>query len=75
MSPDEFRAALEDASRSASDGSAALARLAAALAIHCSECGVAWTDPGERWGGFHTDDEPPDVIVFCPGCAELEFGY
>lgn len=51
MSPDEFRAALEDASRSASDGSAALARLAAALAIHCSECAVAWNDPGERWVG------------------------
>ena len=75
MTPDELRAPLEDAGRSTFDASVDLARLAAALAIRCGECGVAWNDPGERWRGLHTDDEPSGVAVLCPNCAELEFGY
>jgi hypothetical protein len=27
----------------------------------------------ERWSAYLTDDEPPDVAFFCPGCAEREF--
>jgi hypothetical protein len=22
---------------------------------------------------FVTDDEPPEVVIYCPGCAEREF--
>ena len=42
---------------------------------HCAECGMDWL-PGEHWGSkaYLTDDEPPDVAVFCPECAEREFG-
>jgi hypothetical protein len=29
---------------------------------------------GERWQARLTDDEPPEVVVFCPECAEREFG-
>jgi hypothetical protein len=32
----------------------------------------------ERWRAYRTDDlrlrEPPALAVFCPSCAELEFG-
>jgi len=38
---------------------------------HCAECGREWR-PGENWGwkADLTDDDPPDVAVFCPECAE-----
>jgi hypothetical protein len=38
----------------------------------CSECGRAWTDPSERWQTFLTVDDQP--ALFCPSCAEREFG-
>jgi hypothetical protein len=38
----------------------------------CDECGSAYG--GERgWRGYLTQ-EPREVAVFCPGCAEREFG-
>lgn len=42
---------------------------------HCAECGSEWR-PGENWGwkADLTDDDPPDVAVFCPKCAERELG-
>jgi len=41
----------------------------------CAECGTEWL-PGENWGwkAHWTDDDPPEVAVFCPECAEREFG-
>jgi hypothetical protein len=42
------------------------------------ECGCCSTD-GRGWSGHIAfdpeDDEPPNVIVFCPPCAASEFGY
>jgi hypothetical protein len=28
----------------------------------------------EHWSAYLTDDEPPEVAVFCPECAERELG-
>jgi hypothetical protein len=28
----------------------------------------------EDWSAYLTDDEPPEVVFFCPDCAEREFG-
>jgi hypothetical protein len=30
-------------------------------------------EDAEHWSAYLTDDEPPEV-VFCPRCAEREFG-
>jgi hypothetical protein len=28
----------------------------------------------ERGSGYLTDDEPPEVVFYCPRCSEREFG-
>jgi hypothetical protein len=28
----------------------------------------------ERWSAYLTDDEPPEIVFYCPECAEREFG-
>jgi hypothetical protein len=34
-----------------------------------------WLPPDEeRWSAYLTDDEPPEIILYCPVCAEREFG-
>jgi hypothetical protein len=44
------------------------------LIPQCPECGALWQpDAGERWSAFHTDDEPPELVFYCPDCAEREF--
>jgi hypothetical protein len=53
-------------------------RLTAAAPLRCAECGLIGR-PGQRgWRGCRTDepgvDEPPAVALFCPDCAEREFG-
>ncbi len=27
-----------------------------------------------RWRAYVTDDDPPEVVFYCEGCAEREFG-
>jgi hypothetical protein len=44
------------------------------LPLHCQECGRRWNDPGERWHVLFTVEEPPESSVYCPACAEREFG-
>jgi hypothetical protein len=31
-------------------------------------------DDGERWRAWLTDDDPANVVFYCPECAEREFG-
>jgi hypothetical protein len=46
-----------------------------ALIPRCAECESAWLPADEeRWAAYLTDDEPPDVVFYCPVCAECEFG-
>lgn len=40
----------------------------------CTECHRTSGRPASGWKPYLTDDEPPDVAVFCPDCAEREFG-
>lgn len=43
--------------------------------LRCEECKRPWTeDELYGWRSYLTDDEPPDVVLFCPECAEREFG-
>jgi len=28
----------------------------------------------DRWQALRTDDEPPELVFYCPACAEREFG-
>jgi len=44
----------------------------------CEGCGRPWANRLERWRVYLTDeeveDEPPRAVVYCPACAEREFG-
>jgi hypothetical protein len=37
-------------------------------------CGQPSELGADRWRAVWTDDEPPAVVVFCPECANREFG-
>jgi hypothetical protein len=43
-------------------------------ALECAECGRPSNLGAADWRAMWTDDQPPAVVVFCPDCAEREFG-
>jgi hypothetical protein len=46
-----------------------------ALIPECAECDArSLPADEERWAAYLTDDEPPEVVLYCPACAEREFG-
>ena len=46
-----------------------------ALIPACAECEAVWLPADEaRWQAWLTDDEPPELVFYCPECAEREFG-
>src|SRR5678816_1035793 len=46
-----------------------------ALIPSCAECTAVWLPADEeRWQALPTDDEPPEIVLYCPECAEREFG-
>jgi hypothetical protein len=46
-----------------------------ALTPSCAECAARWLPAHEeRWAAYVTDDEPAEVVFYCPDCAEREFG-
>jgi hypothetical protein len=46
-----------------------------AVILQCAECEAVWLPADEeRWQAYLTDDEPPVAILYCPTCAEREFG-
>lgn len=46
-----------------------------ALIPTCGECETrSLPADQERWRAYLTDDEPPELALFCPSCAEREFG-
>jgi hypothetical protein len=48
---------------------------AVALVPQCAECDARWLPADEdHWSAYLTDDEPAEVVFYCPECAELEFG-
>ena len=41
----------------------------------CAECEAHWLPADlERWQVWLTDDEPAELVFYCPACAEREFG-
>jgi hypothetical protein len=42
----------------------------------CAECEAHWlpVDRTIRWQAWLTDDEPAELVFYCPVCAEREFG-
>ena len=47
--------------------------------MRCAECGRTATLNAERWKAEigedpRDDDDPPEVVMFCPECWEREFG-
>jgi hypothetical protein len=46
-----------------------------ALIAHCAECDALWLPADEeRWSAYLTDDEPGELVFYCPECAKREFG-
>jgi hypothetical protein len=46
-----------------------------ALIPRCAECEAHWLPADqERWSAYLTDDEPAEIVFYCPLCAEREFG-
>jgi hypothetical protein len=46
-----------------------------AIIPRCAECEARWLpDDEERSQALPTDDEPPELVFYCRGCAEREFG-
>jgi len=42
----------------------------------CAECKRPWLPADEeRWPAYLTDDEPPELVFFCPACEERECGW
>lgn len=42
--------------------------------LRCAECGVESDGRARRWRAFLTCDEPSEAAMFCPDCAQREFG-
>jgi hypothetical protein len=50
-------------------------RQSVAIILRRAECEAHWLPADEtRWQAWLTDDEPPELAFYCPGCAEREFG-
>lgn len=53
-------------------------RGASTFVLRCAECRAVWLPADRaRWQahlGANSLDEPAEVVVYCPECAEREFG-
>jgi hypothetical protein len=43
-------------------------------ALSCCECGRPSKGHAPEWRAYLTSDDPQEVAVYCPECAEREFG-
>jgi hypothetical protein len=50
--------------------------LGLAFILTCSVCRRPWLSDRERWSAHHAGDdlEPPEIVFYCPQCAERAFG-
>jgi RNase P subunit RPR2 len=75
MSDDELRRRVERARDAAKRAAEKCERLRERVRLSCTECRLAWPDdPDARFRAYLTDDEAPEVVLFCRDCAEREFG-
>lgn len=45
--------------------------------LRCAECGRAADEDARGWRALHGREHPedqPETIIFCPHCAQREFG-
>jgi len=40
----------------------------------CQECHREWTDVQERWRLYVMPDDSDETLMYCPVCADREFG-
>jgi hypothetical protein len=40
----------------------------------CEECGATADERAAGWRIYLTAEDPPEPLVYCPQCAEREFG-
>lgn len=46
-----------------------------ALIPQCAECRMVWLPRDEEhWAAYVTDDDPPEIVFYCPQCSERELG-
>jgi hypothetical protein len=46
-----------------------------AIIARCAECEAHWQPADKaRWQAWLTDDEPPELVFYCPACAGREVG-
>jgi len=53
------------------------AMLGLSFILTCSVCRRPWISDGERWHAYHVGEdfnEPPELVFYCPECAERAFG-
>ena len=41
--------------------------------LECAECGRPGLPGARGWESMLTNDQPPELLVFCPRCFEREF--
>jgi hypothetical protein len=42
--------------------------------MSCAECDARWLPADEdRWSAYLMDDEPAEVVFYCPDCTTAEF--
>jgi hypothetical protein len=58
--------------------SSGAARIGEPIVLTCLECGVGADERARGWRAlipyFEEEDEAPDLSIYCPSCAEREFG-
>jgi hypothetical protein len=46
--------------------------------LRCIECGAMSDGQADGWRAYiafvEEDGEPPEIAIYCPACAKLEFG-
>jgi hypothetical protein len=42
--------------------------------MRCEECGTVAETAAKGWEAHIAEDSPPFVVIYCPRCAEREFG-
>jgi hypothetical protein len=47
--------------------------IAVATDLRCLECERDWSEPSERWRMYAITGPEPEVGLYCPLCAALEF--
>ena len=42
--------------------------------MRCEECRTVADADAKDWRAYIAEDQPPFMVIYCPKCAEREFG-